>query len=369
VDNGLQANDRVPPLPFQPCDSNVVQNSEPYQHLSKEQLIELLKKSELKCTHLENENHALKKTQEAKQNEWDSVLQYSKTKEKEYESLQKSYKNVASVNEKLHKKLEYAWQQGVEHGKKEVLRVFEQIFSDAQIQSVMSNKRVLWTSEDIAGAIAFHACDRKAYVYARTVMKIPLPAESTIRRWAAKIQVRPGLQEDVLRVLGKLSSTLSDAERLVCITFDEVQLSPRTQYEKGRDAVVGPNNQAQVVLMRPLFGTWKQPFYFQFDEAMHKERFVEIVRQLYDVGFTVVASVCDLSFSNQTFLKSMGVFNTNASSCPHPSDNTKKNFFFADAPHMLKLFRNHLIDGSGYLINGRRVGIDIMKTTIKLIKG
>jgi len=274
---------------------------------------------------------------------------------------------METENGLLKARIKSAWKDGYEAGKIEVTKVFEAIFSPAKIKSLMTNKRVNWGTEDISGAIALHACDRKAYVFVRKCMKIPLPAERTIHRWAAKIKIRPGLQEEVLNVLGKLAKVLTEQERLVCLSFDEIQLSQRAQFDSAREAVVGPHKHAQVVMMRPLYGTWKQPVYCQFDENMTKNIFESVAKKLYEIGFTVVASVCDLGSTNQTFLTQMGVYGTGICSSPHPSNSDLQIFFFADCPHLLKLFRNHFI-GAGFRLNGARFGPEILTTTINIIK-
>jgi hypothetical protein len=273
---------------------------------------------------------------------------------------------LVAQNRSLYKRLKDAWRRGKEEGKKEASKIMEKVFTEAQMQALFSGKRVEWKTEDMAGAIALHALSKKAYKFINRTMGIPLPGESTVRRWAATIQIKPGIQKEVLAVMGKLGASLSEEERLVSLCFDEVSLSRRAQYDPGRDAVVGPHRQAQVVMVRPLIGTWKQPFYFDFDREMDKELFLTLVEELYKVGFIVCASVCDLGFTNQAFLSEMGVLDSEETFCLHPSDETIKIFFFADPPHMLKLFRNHLID-AGYLYKGQRITPEMIRTVIQMV--
>jgi hypothetical protein len=102
---------------------------------------------------------------------------------------------------------------------------------------------------------------------------------------------------------------------------------------------------------------------------MTKTLFEDVVKQLYDRNFVVVASVCDLGLSNQKFLREMGVYENDDDLCfvTHPSNDALKIFFLADCPHMLKLFRNHMID-QGITLNGYRVLPEIWTTVINLIK-
>lgn len=53
-------------------------------------------------------------------------------------------------------------------------------------------KRIKWSANDIASAISLHAAGPRAY---RLLLKrnYPLPAVSTLRTWAGKINVNPGI--------------------------------------------------------------------------------------------------------------------------------------------------------------------------------
>lgn len=337
-----------------------------YEDLSKSELLELLKKRDTEILKLIQEKEAGAQTAKIKDEEASKILEENKTQVKEIDGLRVTLKTVTESHAKLNDRLRRSWKEGYEAGKKEVSKLLEQIFSATQVQALLTNKRVVWDKDDISGAVALYACSRKAFKFVKYKMKVPLPSEATIRRWASKIKIGPGIQEDVLHVLGKLSSTLSPEERLVCISFDEVQLSERAQYDSSRDAVIGPHKHAQAVMMRPIVGDWKQPVYFGFDEEMTPDLFEKIVERLYQVGFIVVASVCDLGPSNQGFLSEMGVYKSQESSVAHPCDPELKIHFFADVPHLLKLFRNHIID-QGIFYGGDFFGADLLRTTINLV--
>jgi hypothetical protein len=291
--------------------------------------------------------------------------------EKSSAYMSKCVLELTSANENLHRQIQIAWKNGYEAGKREVIKILEKIFTEKQVQALMTGQPVNWETEDVAGAIALAACSKKALRLVRDDMGIPLPSDRTIQRWTAKIKAQPGMQEKVLTILKKVGATLEEKERLVCLSFDEMSLCRRVHYDSSNDEVIGPHKHSQVVIMRPLYGTWKQPIYYNFDEDMTRDIFEKICKRLYEIGFIVVGAVCDLGLTNQEFLKEMDVFDSDKEdpkcSIPHPSDNNLKIFFFADAPHMLKLFRNHLID-TGFTLHGIRVLPSILATTIDLIK-
>jgi hypothetical protein len=69
---------------------------------------------------------------------------------------------------------------------------------------------------------------------------------------------------------------------------------------------------------------------------------IEIITKLHKISYNVVACVSDCGGSNVGLSKELGV-DINNTSFKHPvSDNHI--YMFADAPHLLKLFRNWLLD-------------------------
>lgn len=358
VEMVIISNGRVPPLAVP------VDNKEKKSDIPTSELASQYEKLKRENSALMQENEAVKATSALHEKEWAKILE---EKNQEINKLKRTVKYCVDYQNRLVSSLRKARKESYEAGKKEVYKVLETIFTDAQITVLMTGKRVQWSTDDIAAAVALHACSPKAYRFIRSKMKIPLPSEPTIRRWTAKIEVRPGVQEIIFQVLKKLAPTLSEKERLVHLCFDEIHLSKRAQYDPRSDSVIGPHLQAQVVMMRPLFGNWKQPIYFGFDEAMTKDLFMNITKKLYEIGFIVVSSVSDLGPSNQSFLRELGVYDTEQCSVPHPSNEELQIHFFADVPHMLKLLRNHLLD-QGLRYNGASFGYDLLKTTIDYIR-
>lgn len=359
VEMVIISNGRVPPLAV-PVENSEENKSE----LSRSELASLCEKLKQENCALKQENNAVKATSALHERDWKHILD---EKNQEINKLKRTVKYCVDYQNRLVSTLRKARKESYEAGKKEIYKVLESLFTDAQIQVLMTGKRVQWSTDDIAAAVALHACSPKAYRFIRCKMNIPLPSEATIRRWTAKIEVQPGVQEAIFQVLKTLAPTLTEKERLVHLCFDEVHLSKRAQYDPRRDSMIGPHSQAQVIMMRPLFGNWKQPIYFGFDEAMTKEIFMNVTKKLYDIGFIVVSSVSDLGPSNQSFLGELGVYDTEQCSVPHPSNEELQIHFFADVPHMLKLFRNHLID-QGIRYSEASFGYDLLKTTIDYVR-
>ncbi|XP_039307045.1 uncharacterized protein LOC105198981 isoform X1 [Solenopsis invicta] len=235
--------------------------------------------------------------------------------------------------------------------------VLNKVFTPGQIRSLLnpSKKRVIWSPEDIASAMSLRSVSPKAYRYLRNVIKTPLPALSTLRRWASNISTEPGIINAVLHCMKVKGKSMENFEKLVVVTFDEVYLSNKVGIDRKIQKVIGPHKTCQCVMVRSLFANWKQPIYYDYDKAMKKDTLETIISQLYHVGYTVVAIACDMGSSNMALWSELNI-EVPPKNChfPHPVDHSLQVFAFADVPHLLKLARNHLLD-NGFTVCGQRI--------------
>lgn len=80
-------------------------------------------------------------------------------------------------------------------------KILSKCFTPGQIRCLLrGNKRVKWSSEDIANALALRSLSRKAYDYLRG-RNIPLPGRSTLQKWTRQYSCRPGILKEVLSLL------------------------------------------------------------------------------------------------------------------------------------------------------------------------
>jgi hypothetical protein len=129
---------------------------------------------------------------------------------------------------------------------------------------------------------------------------------------------------------------------------------------------VGPHKTSQCAVTRGFFGPWKQPVYYEYDQAMTPERLSSIISNLSESEFTVVATVCDMGTSNQGLWTALNVGIEPGKECyfPHPADPSLKIFVFADVPHLLKLIRNHFLD-TGFIWNNARITTECLEFVIQ----
>lgn len=103
-------------------------------------------------------------------------------------------------------------------------------------------------------------------------------------------------------------------------------------------------------MIKGLFSDWKQPIYAGFDVSMNLALLNEAMTKVHAAGFEVVATTSDCGGGNVGIWNSVNL-NEELTYIPHPSTQ-RKVFLFADAPHLLKLIRNWLIDNGFALPDG-----------------
>lgn len=87
---------------------------------------------------------------------------------------------------------------------------------------------------------------------------------------------------------------------------------------------------------------------------MTKDIITNIISNLYEAGYIVVAICSDMGQRNMCLWSELNISFINSCFIIHPCNKLLKVFGFADVPHLIKLARNHLID-QGFLINNKEV--------------
>lgn len=182
----------------------------------------------------------------------------------------------------------------------------------------------------------------------RKELKIPLPCLRRLREFASGMDMRGGVLDDVLSVLESTGKFMSSKERVVVMGYDEMSTKQDAELDKRTDSYIGPRKKMQVIAIRGLFSKWKTPIFIDFDCPMTLEILENVIGRLHSIGFSVAAVVHDCGGENIGVWKQAGINHAqNKVSFPHPV--TKEEiFFFPDAPHLLKLIRNWLLDHGFY---------------------
>lgn len=103
-------------------------------------------------------------------------------------------------------------------------------------------------------------------------------------------------------------------------------------------------------MIRGLFSNWKQPIYANSDSSMNMKLLIETITKVYKAGFEVVATSSDCGGGNVGIWSGINL-EEGRTYILHPVTQ-RKIFLFADAPHVLKLIRNWLLDTGFILADG-----------------
>lgn len=204
------------------------------------------------------------------------------------------------------------------------------IFTKTQIRKLEHPQKVIrWSVEDIASSISLYSAGAKAYRLLKK-RQHPLPAISTLKVWASKIELKPGILGTVLRLLSSLNYDKN--EKLCVLSFDEMKIKSSYEYDKKNDKILEPSNYVQVAMIRGLCKNWKQVIYYNYDTAISADSIKEIILRLKKIGFVVVAMVCDLGPKNLKAWKDLEI-------------SVQKTYFSVPENHKIFVF------GKGFSVN------------------
>lgn len=151
--------------------------------------------------------------------------------------------------------------------------------------------------------------------------------------------------------MGICAQTMTPMEKECVLSFDEMYIDPKYEYDEGKDRVLGPHSRMQVIMAKSLFGSWKQAIFTDFDFDMDQKTINTAAVLLSQKGYNVTAIVSDCGGPNRGLWKKLGVSTSNTS-FPHPITE-EPIYVFADVPHLIKLFRNWLLKPGGITLKER----------------
>ena len=250
-------------------------------------------------------------------------------------------------------------------------------FSEAQLDLILDKTRVYskkWTNKDFAFAMLVKMISPKVLRLLRKSKILPLPSNSTLKKKFAFLYVTPGYIHSSLGYLADLVPRLKPGEELACLSFDEMKLMQRAEWDQKIDAVIGPHKQAQTFMVRSLTGKWKLPVYVDFDmPVISKSLLLQIIFQLESIGIKIMITTCDQAGGNQALAKSLGIF-ADKKTCEelgveqenvtftNPWDSERDVFFSYDWVHAFKNLRNHMLDDTMTLQKGVNINrADLLK--------
>lgn len=156
-------------------------------------------------------------------------------------------------------------------------------------------------------------------------------------------------------------------EKSCVLLFDEMKIQSSYDYDKKNDTTLGPSKYVQVIMARGICEDWKQPIFYDYDRTLTKNLLYKVITKLENIGYPVYAINSDLGGSNRGLWNSLNI-TENTTWFINPISN-KRVYAFADAPHMIKLLRNHFLD-TGFVLNDKFITskpiVDLLQNTQNL---
>ncbi|KAL4152818.1 hypothetical protein QTP88_000651 [Uroleucon formosanum] len=237
------------------------------------------------------------------------------------------------------------------------------IFTPNQLNLLMKKKKqVNWTQDEISKAFTLRYFSKRAYMFVNRELHYPLPGLSSLQRWAKGICMRNGILHDVLKIMELNGNNLEDYQKLTVLMFDEVKVCSTLEYDTLQDEVVGPHDQMQVVMARGIASPWKQPVFVDFDRKMTKEILFSIINELDQIGFKVICCVSDCGGGNVGLWRTLDISYDQPVFC---IPNGRNIVFIPDAPHILKLVRNWLLD-TGFIKDDKLINKQPLEALVSI---
>jgi len=174
--------------------------------------------------------------------------------------------------------------------------------------------------------------------------------------------MRNGILHDVLKIMELNGNNLEDYQKLTVLMFDEVKVCSTLEYDTLQDEVVGPHDQMQVVMARGIASPWKQPVFVDFDRKMTKEILFSIINELDQIGFKVICCVSDCGGGNVGLWRTLDISYDQPVFC---IPNGRNIVFIPDAPHILKLVRNWLLD-TGFIKDDKLINKQPLEALVSI---
>ncbi len=234
-----------------------------------------------------------------------------------------------------------------------VKKTLEKLHSPAQTRRLLNKETKYqrgYTKEDVVTALIIKTSSPKLFRFLKAKKLLALPSMRTQEKYLRHFTCEPGILHDSIFLLKKkMDNEESSHSKLAVLCIDEINTRKLYEWCPRQKKVYGPHKKLQVAQVRGLTHSWKQPIYASFDTTMTKMLLFQIMEELDKSGVTVTAIVFDMA---NTALISQLHLSPETYSFKHPTDPSQQVFCFPDVPHLLKLFRNHLLD-DGYDFLGR----------------
>ncbi|KAF0294357.1 Transposable element P transposase [Amphibalanus amphitrite] len=211
-----------------------------------------------------------------------------------------------------------------------------------------------YSDDELMEWLAIYHMGARAYRQLSRLFIMPSPR--MLRKRMQDIQMLPGFQDALFSAMEHKMKHVPASDKMVVISFDEIQLTPNVTYHRGMDRAEGVEDlgtmgrtsrvadHALTFMVRGLTGRWKQAVGFFYSAgpapaAVLEEQLKTCVRKLRTAGLRVVGAVCDMGKPNQELIKKrLGV----TIERPYFDVDGESVIALYDPPHLFKCLRNCL---------------------------
>ncbi|KAM7287684.1 uncharacterized protein ISCGN_031375 [Ixodes scapularis] len=193
----------------------------------------------------------------------------------------------------------------------------------------------------------------------------------TLQQKIEHVKFRPGILTELFPSLKAKVSTMLPEERNAALMIDEMQITAGTDYDPSVKGLIGKLStklgpkatctdgratHAMVFMLGGMSSRWKQTVAYHltgtsFCKLEMRNFIFTLIKECEFIGIRIDAIITDMGPGNQAIWSICGIGATKRGktsvSCAHPCANgsDRQLFFIADAPHVLKNLRGHLVRG------------------------
>lgn len=243
--------------------------------------------------------------------------------------------------------------------------VLKKLFKADQIRSVLRTSSTTpqgwkWTNSTVEEALrARLLCGPNGYNYLIHELNYPFPSIRTLSRRLQNLKFQPGILFELFSFLKLKVDLMEDNEKHCGLTLDEMSISEGWEYDTSTNKFFGnvtfpkltdnSPTDALVFMIGGLSTRWKQIVSYHFTDKTsageaYKNHIFELIRHSEESGLLVHSVTSDMGSLNQAMWKACGIKCTRnpkgefqiQNSIEHPSDSSRRLFFFPDVPHLFK---------------------------------
>ena len=180
----------------------------------------------------------------------------------------------------------------------------------------------------------------RAYKFVRkTYPSLRIPAPSSIRGRIQHFSCHWGLSDELFCLLNQKMSAMKEGDKNVNLSFDEMDILPRTVYSERHKERLPRAKKAMCAMIRGLGKGFKELIYYDFDKPMTADLLRQLIVMVEGSGARV-RSIC-MDMGNPKLQSALKVHMLNMK-FPHPTRPGEFIAIIPDVPHGLKNLRTNL---------------------------